>query len=85
MEPSPAQFRSAADLLALAPDDDEPAGLQHRGDDLPVGSLHGEARMREAFGDDYDAYVTSGVPFYLPVLERSGLELASAVGEAVLS
>ena len=46
---------------------------------LVVGSLHEEARLRGAFGDDYDAYLNSGIPFYLPVPERSGLELTSAV------
>lgn len=46
---------------------------------LWVGSLHEEARLREAFGDDYDAYLNSGIPFYLPAPERSGLELTSAV------
>jgi hypothetical protein len=33
---------------------------------LVVGSLHEEARLREAFGGDYDAYLRSGVPFYVP-------------------
>jgi methanethiol S-methyltransferase len=46
---------------------------------LVVGSLHEEARLREACGDDYDAYLNSGVPFYIPALERSGLELTSAI------
>src|SRR4051794_33892210 len=45
---------------------------------LVVGSLHEEARLREAYGDDYDAYLDSGVPFYVPVPNRSGLELTSA-------
>jgi methanethiol S-methyltransferase len=44
---------------------------------LVVGSLHEEARLREAFGEEYDAYVNSGVPFYLPAPERSSLELTS--------
>jgi hypothetical protein len=46
---------------------------------LVVGSLHEEARQREAFGDDYDAYLNSGIPFYVPAPERTGLELTSAV------
>jgi len=46
---------------------------------LVVGSLHEEARLREAFGDDYDAYLNSGISFYLPAPEGSGLELTSAV------
>ena len=46
---------------------------------LVIGSLHEEARLREAFGDDYDAYWNSGISFYLPVPERSSLELTSAV------
>ena len=46
---------------------------------LVVGSLHEEARLKEAFGDDYDAYLNSGVPFYLPALEQSGIKLTSDV------
>ena len=46
---------------------------------LVIGSLHEEARLREEFGDDYDAYLNSGIPFYLPAPERSSLELTSAV------
>lgn len=46
---------------------------------LVVGSLNEEARLREAFGNDYDAYLNSGVPFYIPALERSGLEATSVV------
>jgi len=41
---------------------------------LVIGSLHEEARLREEFGDDYDAYLNSGIPFYLPAPERSSLE-----------
>ncbi len=48
---------------------------------LVVGSLHEEARLRNAYGDDYDAYLHSGVPFYIPAPERSGLELTSAVAD----
>ena len=46
---------------------------------LVVGSLHEEARLREVFGDQYDAYLNSGIPFYVPAPEGSGLELTSAV------
>lgn len=46
---------------------------------LVIGSLHEEARLREEFGDDYDAYLNSGIPFYVPAPERSGLERTSAV------
>lgn len=46
---------------------------------LVIGSLHEEARLREEFGDDYDAYLNSGVPFYLPAPQRSGLEQTSTV------
>jgi len=38
---------------------------------LVVGSSHEEARLKEAFGDDYAAYRQSGVPFYLPVPRRN--------------
>jgi hypothetical protein len=48
---------------------------------LVVGSLHEEARLRQAFGDGYDAYLYSGVPFYIPAPEWSGLELTSAVAD----
>jgi hypothetical protein len=44
---------------------------------LVVGSLHEEARLREEFGEDYDAYLKSGIPFYLPIPEQSGLERTS--------
>jgi methanethiol S-methyltransferase len=44
-----------------------------------IGSLHEEARLREAFGAEYDGYLSSGVPFYVPELDRSGLELTNAV------
>lgn len=46
---------------------------------LVIGSLHEEARLREVFGDDYDAYLNSGIPFYLPAPERSCLEQTSAL------
>jgi hypothetical protein len=44
-----------------------------------VGSLHEESRLRQTFGDDYNAYLNSGIPFYFPALERIGLEATSAV------
>jgi len=46
---------------------------------LVVGSLHEEARLKEAFGDEYDAYLNSGVNFYLPTPDRSAVESMSAV------
>jgi hypothetical protein len=46
---------------------------------LVVGSLHEEARLRDAYGDDYDAYLNSGVPFYLPAPARSALEPAAGL------
>jgi hypothetical protein len=46
---------------------------------LVVGSLHEEARLREAFGEEYEAYLNSGVPFYVPAPERSGLEVTTSV------
>jgi protein-S-isoprenylcysteine O-methyltransferase Ste14 len=48
---------------------------------LAVGSLHEEARLREAFGAEYDAYLNSGVSFYVPVPARSGLERTSAMAK----
>lgn len=33
---------------------------------LVVGSLHEEARLREAYGKEYEDYLSSGVPFYVP-------------------
>ena len=49
---------------------------------LVVGSVHEEARLRQAFRDDYDAYLNSGVPFYVPAPKRSGLEVTSAIASA---
>ncbi len=46
---------------------------------LVVGSWHEEARLRAAFGDAYDAYRDSGVPFYVPAPARNGLEPTRAV------
>jgi hypothetical protein len=48
---------------------------------LVVGSLHEEARLREAFGGDYDAYLSGSVPFYVPVPARSALEPTSTVAD----
>ena len=48
---------------------------------LVIGSLHEEARLRESFDDDYDAYLSSGVPFYVPAPARSALEPTSAVAD----
>src|SRR4051812_34676039 len=44
---------------------------------LAVGSLHEEARLREAFGQAYAANQRSGVPCYLPV-SKSGAAEATA-------
>ncbi len=33
---------------------------------LVVGSALEEARLRSAFGDQYEAYLRRGIPFYLP-------------------
>jgi hypothetical protein len=41
---------------------------------LVIGSLHEEARLQEAFGDDYAAYQHSGVAFYLPAPQRGAAE-----------
>jgi methanethiol S-methyltransferase len=46
---------------------------------LIVGSLHEEARLRDAFGEEYDAYLHSGISFYVPVPDRSGFQPTSAV------
>lgn len=44
-----------------------------------VGSLHEGARLRAEFGEDYAAYLNSGVPFYLPVPKRSGLDFTGTL------
>jgi hypothetical protein len=46
---------------------------------LMIGSLHEEARLKGAFGEDYDAYLNSGVAFYVPVPDRGAVESMSAV------
>ena len=33
---------------------------------LFIGSKHEESRLREAYGESYDAYRECGVPFFLP-------------------
>lgn len=38
---------------------------------LVVGSLHEEARLRDAYGEAYSAYQESGVAFYIPSPGRS--------------
>jgi hypothetical protein len=48
---------------------------------LVIGSWHEEARLRDAFGDDYDVYVNSGVSFYVPVPDRSSLDFISTVAK----
>jgi protein-S-isoprenylcysteine O-methyltransferase Ste14 len=35
---------------------------------LALGSLHEERRLRHAYGREYEAYVQSGVPFFVPRL-----------------
>ena len=44
---------------------------------LMLGSLHEEARLREAFGDKYQAYRNSGVAFYFPVPNHNSIESTS--------
>ncbi|GIZ50262.1 methyltransferase family protein [Noviherbaspirillum aridicola] len=40
---------------------------------LMIGSLHEEARLREAYGGAYDAWLRSGVPFFWPAMRpRAG-------------
>lgn len=46
---------------------------------LVVGSLHEEARLREAYGEAYSAYQGSGVPFYLPSPDRTAFEPIEAL------
>lgn len=41
---------------------------------LVVGSLHEEARLREAYAEAYDAYRNSGVAFYVPMPHRQAIE-----------
>jgi len=46
---------------------------------LVIGSLHEEARFKEAFGEDYAAYLNSGVNFYVPATNRSTIESMNVV------
>lgn len=46
---------------------------------LVIGSVHEEARLRDAYGDEYEAYLKSGVRFYLPDLERSTTNLIQSL------
>lgn len=46
---------------------------------LVVGSMHEEARLEKAYGDEYIAYQRSGVPFYVPVPKRAPLIPAARV------
>ena len=46
---------------------------------LVIGSLHEEARLQEAFGNDYAAYQESGVPFYLPAPQHSAVEAMEVI------
>ncbi|HEY1215078.1 MAG TPA: hypothetical protein VGE93_15720 [Bryobacteraceae bacterium] len=38
---------------------------------LVIGSWHEEARLRSAYGDEYQDYTQSGVPFYVPRVRTS--------------
>ena len=46
---------------------------------LVVGSIHEEARLREAFGEEYDSYQKSGIAFYVPVPNRNAVEWTNVV------
>lgn len=48
---------------------------------LAVGSLHEESRLRQAYGAAYEAYLKSGVPFYLPAFHRSAMQAISRLCE----
>lgn len=37
---------------------------------MVLGSLHEEVRLRQAYGDRYEAYINSGVRFYVPSLNE---------------
>jgi hypothetical protein len=45
---------------------------------LVVGSLHEEARLRQAYGEAYSAYQHSGVPFYLPSPDHDAVKPMSS-------
>ena len=46
---------------------------------LVIGSRHEESRLRKAYGDDYDAYLNSGIPFYIPAPNPNILETTRAL------
>jgi len=48
---------------------------------LVLGSRHEEARLAAAYGDAYETYRRSGVPFYLPGVRRPVLPTAPRVEE----
>jgi protein-S-isoprenylcysteine O-methyltransferase Ste14 len=48
---------------------------------LVAGSRHEEARLAAAYGDAYETYRRSGVPFYLPRVRRPALPPAPTVGQ----
>ena len=41
---------------------------------LVLGSVHEENRLKAKYGTDYDDYIASGVPFFVPDLARLGKE-----------
>ena len=41
---------------------------------LVIGTIHEEERLREAFGEKYETYLHSGVPFYVPASGRSAVK-----------
>jgi signal transduction histidine kinase len=46
---------------------------------LVVGSIYEEARLREAFGEEYDTYQKSGIAFYVPIPNRNAVEPTNVV------
>lgn len=40
---------------------------------MVIGSLHEEARLRDTYGEEYERYRRSGIPFYLPRPGRGAL------------
>jgi len=49
-----------------------------------IGSWHEENRLKEAFGEDYAAYLNSGAIFFVPAMNRSTIKSMSAVGNLEL-
>lgn len=41
---------------------------------MVLGSIHEEARLKAAYGAEYDRYADSGVPFFVPTLTARSLE-----------